>query len=110
MSIPRNPHMTALSSEHQSVTYRFARDPNNAAGFMSANRPSTDAMGAIANWELADPSRSYQKLVDKDDEVVARLSFLLADRDQAACDLDALCTKCGVMRELCDTNTFDASA
>jgi hypothetical protein len=93
-------HMTFLHAEYQPVTYRFTRDANNAAALMSANRPSTDAMGAIANWELAGSGRSYQTLVDKDDEVVVRLSFLTANRDQAASDLDALCSKWGVTREL----------
>jgi len=93
-------HMTSTPIETQTVAYRFSRDPDSPAGSMSANRASTDAMGAVANWELAGPDRSYEVLVDEDDELVVRLSFLATQRDQAGHDLNARCARHGVTRAL----------
>lgn len=92
--------MTSSPIDIQSITYRFTRDLGSPVGIMSANRPNTDAMGVVANWELAGPDRSHEVLVDEDDELMVRLNFLATHCDQAGHDLNSLCTQHGVTRAL----------
>lgn len=101
--------MPLQNAEHQSVTYLFTRDQSSVAGFLSPHRPSTDAMHALAQWGEVGPGRTYETLVDKDDEVVVRLTFMMANRDQAASDLNAVCSKWGVTRELADATNPHAA-
>lgn len=96
----QNPDMTSSPfALPTSVAYRFARDASTPTGFMSAQRPSTDAMNVLALWENSSLGRSYEVVTDEDDFLVARLNFVGPDREGAADALNVLCMKFGVKRE-----------
>lgn len=68
-----------------------------AEGVMSANRPSTDARGAIETWALADERRSQEVINDEDDYLVVELSTDSADTN-AGEFLEQCCNQNGVRR------------
>lgn len=76
--------------------YKFARD-SSMEGFLSSNRPSTDALNAVNTWKTGASGRSYAVEVDKDDLLVLDLTW--GDTDNlAGADLDGACRRCGVGR------------
>lgn len=82
------------------AAYRFTRDYTSPAGFMSKQRPSTDAMNVLANWEALGAGRMYDVVEDADDYLVAKLSFLTADTDKAATGFNSLCATFGIKHEV----------
>lgn len=83
-----------------SATYHFVRGKSTPAGFMSTQRPSTDAMNVLGNREDSIFGRSFEVLVDEDEQLVARLTFLKPDQQGAAEMLSGLCLKFGIERNL----------
>lgn len=80
--------------------WEFSRDTNSTTGFMSTNRPSTDALSALESWRVSDGGRTYNVLTDNDDKLVVELYVELNDWDlKAGKDLDRECRKCGVVRQ-----------
>jgi hypothetical protein len=77
--------------------YRFTRDGRGVAGFMSPNRPSTDALSALSVWSGAQQGREHVVVIDEDEQLVADLSWREAD-SSAGPDLDSACLKVGVNR------------
>lgn len=82
------------------VTYRFVRDER--AGFFSSNRPSTDAIGLLLNWQAQLPTRQYEVIEDTDESIVATLRTTQADVDANQGDMDARCNRHGVSRTVVD--------
>lgn len=75
---------------------KFARN-SSVEGFLSSNRPSTDALNAVSTWETGASGRSYTVEVDKDDFLLLDLTW--SDTDSlAGTDLDGACRRCGVER------------
>lgn len=75
----------------KTVKYEFRR----AGGFdqvVNGNRASTDAIGIVVNWANPDKSRSYTKHIDKDELLVASLTFNDSDVD-AETDLASRCNQ-----------------
>lgn len=79
---------------------KFSRDERSMRGFMSKNRPSTDALGALDKWRHAAPGRKYREVIDSDtdDTIDADLEWDAGD-GQAGGDLDAACQSFGVARK-----------
>lgn len=76
--------------------YKFARN-STVEGFLSSNRPSTDALSAVSTWKTGASGRSYAVEVDKDDLLVLNLTW--SDSDSlAGADLDGACRRYGVER------------
>jgi hypothetical protein len=76
--------------------YKFER-ASGMSGFLTKNRPSTDALNALGEWQELDPGREIATVVDEDDMLVAELSWRAGD-DSAAQDLDKACQNHGVAR------------
>lgn len=76
--------------------YRFSRS-DSIKGFLSKNRPSTDALGALAVWQDGHADRDFSKHIDEDEQLVAELSWNESD-DSAGPSLDDACSKFGVAR------------
>lgn len=76
--------------------YKFVRD-TSIGGFLSGNRPSTDALGAVSNWTSRATGRSYAVLVDEDNNLVVDLTWSETDR-AAGTELDDSCRRFGVDR------------
>jgi len=74
--------------------YKFVRD-TSVGGFLSQNRPSTDALGAVTKWESSASGRSHHVRVDEDDHLVADLTWGEMDRS-AGTDLENACREFGV--------------
>ena len=70
---------------------------NSIEGFLSSNRPSTDALNAVGDWSNSQPERSHTVRVVEDKLLVVELSWSEAD-DSAGSDLDEACRKFGVDR------------
>lgn len=81
--------------------YKFVRS-NNVKGFLSSNRPSTDALNAVSIWSSAQPQRSYDTVVDEDEQLLADLSWGESD-DSAGQDLEENCRKFGVEHSFVQT-------
>lgn len=75
--------------------YRFVRCHSSVEGFISSNRPSTDAIKAIDAWANAKSERSYVVVQDEDEFLVSQLTWGLSD-SCAGGDLDEISHKCGV--------------
>jgi len=76
--------------------YRLARG-NSIEGFLSSNRPSTDALSAVSVWSNSQSERSHTVRVDEDELLVVELSWSEADAS-AGSDLDEACRRFGVSR------------
>ena len=75
--------------------YKFTRKNNSIKGFLSTNRPSTDALNALAIWSTAQPERSFTVLIDEDEQLLANLSW--GDTDTSAgSSLEAACDNYGL--------------
>lgn len=77
--------------------YRFVRNSNSTKGFLSSNRPSTDALSVVNIWSNAQPQRSYAILIDEDEQLLVDLSWSESDVS-AGPDLEETCYKFGVER------------
>lgn len=77
--------------------WRFQRDSTSPTGFVSENRPSTNALAALVRWEGLAPNRSYVVLVDDDAMLEAKLSVDMNDQI-AGSQLDTLCSHFGLSR------------
>lgn len=77
--------------------YKFVRKDNSIEGFMSRNRPSTDALNALHIWSNVRSQRGFAVLVDEDEQLTANLSWNEADTSAGA-SLEAVCDECGVER------------
>ena len=77
--------------------YSFVRSNSSIKGFLSPNRPSTDAISALENWSNNQSQRSYTVLVDEDERLVAELSWNESDAS-AGSDLEEACRRFGVDR------------
>ncbi len=82
--------------------YRFVRKSNSAEGFVSTNRPSTDALNVVIIWSNAQPQRSYTVLIDEDEQLVANLTWSETD-PSAGPSLDGACDKFGIERSYVQT-------
>lgn len=82
------------------ATYRLTRDNTSPIGLMSSQRPSTDAMSVIADWASRAYGRTYYVSQDKDDCLVAALSFPAPDLASARTDFNALCAALGIQHEV----------
>lgn len=82
--------------------YKFVRNNNSVEGFVSRNRPSTDALNALHIWSNAQPQRSFTVLVDEDEQLLAHLSWSETDTS-AGPHLEAACDKSGVERSYVPT-------
>lgn len=78
--------------------YRFTRSSESVAGFLSQNRASTDAIGALEKWQRMEKKRRYDIESDEDDELIAMLTFESSD-EVAGCHIDALCIEYGLDRQ-----------
>jgi len=76
--------------------YKFVRD-NSMKGFLSGNRPSTDALGALSIWTSGAPGRSHAVQIDEDDNLVVDLTWGEIDHSAGA-DLEDSCRRFGVDR------------
>jgi hypothetical protein len=82
--------------------YKFVRKNNSVEGFVSRNRPSTDALGAVTIWSNAHPQRSFNILIDEDEQFVADLTWSESD-PSAGASLDNACDKFGIERSYVKT-------
>jgi hypothetical protein len=84
------------------VTYQFTR----AAGHLRSNRASTDAHALLHVWGTGHQERSYEVLHDEDSQVrvddvlVARLRTTQQDVDGNRGQMDLLCNRFGLVREV----------
>jgi hypothetical protein len=74
--------------------YKFVRD-TSMEGFLSRNRASTDALGAMTLWSSGAAGRSYDVRVDEDDILVVDLTWIETDRTAGA-DLEQSSRSAGV--------------
>lgn len=81
-----------------SSLWEFRRDPRSMTGFMSTNRPSTDALNALEAWCTRGGHRKYVVKSENDDLLVAMLSTISADLEVGG-DLDKECSRWGLIRE-----------
>lgn len=88
---------TTISAAPSVGRYRFTRAVDSPSGFLSQNRPSTDAINALERWKAAGHRRKFEVKIDEEEELVAVLSFDTTDMD-AGGQLDAACYDCGVSR------------
>jgi hypothetical protein len=79
----------------------FERDVKTAAGLMSANRASTDALSALLRWDARMPNRSHEIVHAEDDSIHIFLRSDAADSN-AASDLDMCCAQYGIQRRSLD--------
>ena len=82
--------------------YRFVRKLNSIEGFVSTNRPSTDALNVVNIWSNAQPQRSFTILIDEDEQLVADLTWSETD-PLAGPSLDGACDKFGIERSYVQT-------
>lgn len=75
----------------------FKRDERSIAGFLSADRASTDAISTLLHWEQRAPGRSYEVLHEEDEAICVALTCDPSDM-AAVSDLDRYCTQFGVQR------------
>ncbi len=83
-----------------SAVYQFNRS-KDGSGFLSQNRPSTDALNALEGWTeggAGKQGRSYEVVNDEDEFLVAKLSWNEADIE-AGPDLDAQCRDSGIEKK-----------
>jgi hypothetical protein len=85
--------------EKITVRYRFTRANNSAGGFLSRNRPSTDALGALQHWIGGAAGRDYTKLAEEDDYIDVEVTCNASDGD-AGPQLEAESEKRGVERNV----------
>ena len=78
--------------------YKFVRKNNSVEGFVSKNRPSTDALNVVNIWSNAQPQRSFTILVDEDEQLVADLTWDETDPSSAGPSFDDACDKFGIER------------
>lgn len=81
-----------------SVTYQFTRDSQSLRGFLSSNRPSTDAMALLVNWQAELPTREYEVVEDTDNVLVATLRTTQADVNSSQGHMDSRCEHHGLTR------------
>jgi hypothetical protein len=89
-------HIGGISMEKQSELV-FERDTKSVAGFGSANRPSTDAINALLQWQSRAPGRSYIE-IDGDGEILRAQIMWDSDDGAAGDDLDFFSNQVGVKR------------
>lgn len=77
-----------------SALYKFTRE---RTAMMRSNRPSTDALGALHQWQHGAPGRRYSVEDDHDDYLEARLEWSASDRT-AGGDLDGALARLGIER------------
>lgn len=77
--------------------YRFGR-ADGIVGFMSTQRPSTNALNALGLWTVQSADRSFAVVQEADDWLVADLSWRPRD-EQAGTSLDFACYRNGVERQ-----------
>lgn len=77
--------------------YKFVRDTTSMEGFVSNNRPSTDALRALSIWLDGAAGRFYDKRIDEDDVLVADLTWSEADHT-AGVNLENSCRRFGADR------------
>lgn len=78
--------------------YMFVRD-TSIEGFVSSNRPSTDALNAVITWSRGHASRSYAPKTNENDILIVDLTW--SDGDSAAtADLDQSSRRFGVDRSI----------
>lgn len=95
--IPADPEeFGATSTDMTPATYRLTRDRRSPTGFLSSQRPSTNAMNAIEKWRVAGSGRSYVVVDDQDDYLVAKLTLVSVDIDE----FNALCAQVCVKHEV----------
>lgn len=76
--------------------YRFTRN-TSVNGFLSRNRASTDAHGALNDWSNDASGRAYTVIGDNDDTLLVDLTWGEGDL-AAAADLDTACRRLGLDR------------
>ena len=81
---------------------KFVRKSNSVEGFVSKNRPSTDALNVVNIWSHAQPQRSFTILVDEDEQLLADLTWSETDTS-AGPILDDACDKFGIERSYVQT-------
>lgn len=82
--------------------YKFVRKNNSVEGFVSRNRPSTDALNVVNIWSNAQPQRKFTILVDEDEQLVADLTWSETDPSVGP-SLDDACNKFGIERSYVHT-------
>jgi len=82
--------------------YKFVRKNNSVEGFVSRNRPSTDALNAVNIWSNAQAQRNFSILIDEDEQLVADLTWGETD-PSAGPSLDEACDKFGIERSYVQT-------
>lgn len=87
-----------LGSAMKSGKYRFTR-ATGLPGFMSQNRPSTDALNALSSWTAGDPGRSFEVHRDEDESLSATLTFSANDKS-AGDDIGLACQNVGIIRDI----------
>jgi hypothetical protein len=85
--------------------YKFIRS-QSISGFLKSNIASTDAINALSNWENSAHERSYEILIEKDEELLARLTWEKSDTS-AGSALDVACLNFGVERVYISTRKAD---
>lgn len=78
-------------------TWRFTRNHRTPAGFLNANRPSTNALSVLYRWQTLAKNRSFEVTVDEDDKLEATLCCSTDDM-AAGSQIDAMCLELGVVR------------
>lgn len=81
------------------VRYRFTRANNSVAGFISRNRASTDALGALDRWKAGATGRDFAKLADEDGYIDVEVTCNANDTD-AGEQLEVESKKLGVERHV----------
>jgi hypothetical protein len=81
----------------KTARYKFVRHTRNAAGLMSNQRPSTNAINALNAWMHAGAGRSFAEILDDHDSLVADLTWSDADVE-AGPSLEGACLRVGVER------------
>lgn len=81
------------------VRYRFTRANNSAAGFLSSNRASTDALTALERWKAGADGRDFTTLADEDDHIDVEVTCNANDVD-AGPQLEAASDRVGVERNV----------
>jgi hypothetical protein len=87
-------HQTPLK-KMPSALYKFVRQSPLS---MSANRASTDAIGALAHWESRASGRAYSVEEDEDDFLVAKLEWSGSDKEVGN-DLNSVMEQAGIARQ-----------
>jgi len=82
----------------QNTKIKFSRNQKSIQGFQSIQTPSTDALNVLSNWADKGRDRSFNILVDSENEIVALLKYHNSDVDVGK-DIDILCNNYGVVRD-----------